>query len=224
MIIDNIQLQSLVPFCILVEVDQKQGKVEIIQSADGEAFMRVGNQPVERYTALVEHELLSNETVDDNDKLYKLMSDFWEAFYDPNGIVIPVEQPDSPLGYTQLPIQLFGVMSKVADYPGNLRIKGVNVFHTYVSRAVQPSMRQDIAVSYVASEQPAKADYYFSDLMAYFNDMSEKYDCQFMIGLNHGSLTLTPKYNGYNDKRHMRMNDELDIVLGVRHVKDKAKA
>lgn len=219
MIIDNIQVQSLVPLCIVVDVDQAKGKVEIVESAHGEAFMRLGNGPVERYAALMTHERLSNESVDDDRKLYDLMSEFWEAFYTPDGHLLAVEQPDSPLGYGQIGLQLFGVLSKVADYPGNLRIKAVRVEHSYASRAVTPSMRKDIAVEWRAVEQPAKADYYFSDLMDFFNSISENYNCQFMVGQSFGTITLTPKYKGYNDNRHLRMNEELDRVLGTRHEK-----
>lgn len=219
MIVDNVTIESLTPLCIVAQLDGGKGKVEIIESAQGEAFMRFGDSPVERYTALMEHEDLSNEKVDDNDKLYRFMSDFWEAFYKPEGHQLIVERADSPLGYGQIGLFLFGVLSKVADYPGNLRISGVTVEHTYPSRAVQPSLRKDIKVEWRSKDQPAKADYYFADLMAYLNGLSEPYNCQFLLSQSYGNFTITPKYKGYNDKRHLRMNEDLDRVLGVRHEK-----
>lgn len=180
--------------------------VDIVGSNDGEAFLRIGSDHVERYTAL-------SEAGTDFDR-----SAFWAGMHLHENKQLAINDPAAFTGFNIVPWILLATVSTVANYPENPLLDSVTFVHEYSAKTMMPSMKRDIKVEYVRAEQANESVlYYFGDAMAWLAHQGDLINGQFMVGLHGKRLTITAKYKGVRDNRHLGYNDSLDKTFGRRH-------
>lgn len=200
----DIKVVSLQPTAL--SVLWEGGSAEIIEANDGEAFIRIGELPVERYTLI-----MNGENPADVPSLYKAIADF-----ENKQILIPDE--NALMGFRPVDWDLIGVMPSVANFEGNLAFRMISVEHSYRAKTFMPSLRKDLLVSYSRAEDVEPTwGFYFGDLMDFIRGLSDKYKCQWMVTMGKDNIMLTAAYEGARDNRHLEMNGEFDARLGVRN-------
>jgi hypothetical protein len=201
----DIKLVTLQP--IALSVLWEGGSAELIEAHEGEAFLRIGTLPVERYTLV-----MNGENPADLGSLYKAIAE-----YEHKQILVPAE--DTLMGFAPMEFDLMGVLPSVADYEGNRRIPMVTFEHSYKAKTFMPSLRKELLVTWEQSKQEDTnmPGYAFAQLMDTIRQYGERYNCQFMVRLTDNNIMITAAYEGTRDNRHLELNKEIDLVLGQRN-------
>ena len=204
----DVVLNTLQPLSLKALLDNNE-TVDIVNSPSGEALIQIDDVSVERYTAL--HNLPDFD-----------VSDFWQqlSVFQPRLLMVPDERAFT--GFQPYKWSLLGTLSTIANYEGNAVIEKVLVKHKYNAKSFMPSLNKDTSVDYhrADQEQPSRM-FYFVDLMDKIAEMGEEYSSQFMVAKGSDSITITVKYKGVRDNRHLEMNKVFDELLGKRHVEEK---
>lgn len=204
--INDVILANAAPLSIQVLLDDNT-TVDIVPIDGGEALIRLGDQAVERYTALSENDID--------------LSEFWGqmAEFKPRLLMIPDESKFT--GFNPLPWELLSTVSTVANYPTNPRSDIIELRHEYATKTMMPGLRKDLSVAYRRSDQTDPHHlYYFADLMDWLSAMGDDFNVQFMVGKLPNGVSVTARYKGLRDNRHLKLNDLFDSAFGVRYVKE----
>jgi len=207
--INDVLLSSITPVGMQVLLDDNR-TVDIVNNNTGEALIRFGDQAVERYTALV-----SDESID--------LGEFWGLMYKFTPRLLMVPNHTKFTGFDPIPWQLLATVSTVANFEGNPTAPIIQLNHEYATKTAMPSLKKDIHISYKREEQDEPSHlYYFADLMDWMSTLGDDYGVQFMVGHSPNGVTITAKYKGVRDNRHLRVNELFDSLLGKRHGKTEA--
>lgn len=203
----DVVLNSLTPISLKVLLEDATA-VEVVEAVGGEALIQIENAKVERYTVL-------------HDQPEFDRSEFWRQMYTftPRLLMIPNEHAFT--GFTPAKWQVLGVVSTVANFEGNAVLARVNIVHEYASKTFMPSLRKDIKLVYRLADQPEPlAMYHFADMMDKIAELGDQFSAQFMVAKGTDAMTITVKYKGVRDNRHLELNKVFDELLGKRYVEE----
>lgn len=203
----DVVLNSLTPISLKVLLEDATA-VEVVEAAGGEALIQIEHAKVERYTVL-------------HDKPEFDVSEFWRQMYTftPRLLMIPNENAFT--GFTAAKWQVLGVVSTVANFEGNAVLARVNIVHEYAAKSFMPSLRKDIKLTYLLVDQAEPSHlYHFADMMDKIAELGEQYSSQFLVAKGTDAMTITVKYKGIRDNRHLELNKVFDEMLGKRHVEE----
>lgn len=213
--VTDLKLTNLQPLALSVLLDDST-TVELIEHGDGEAFMRIGESPVERFMAMpVETVAPEGEEAKPFD-----INAFYQAFieFDLKQVLIPDE--NTLMGFRPVEVQLFATLPSVADFEGNPVMDMVTVEHSYSAKTMMPALRKDLLVGYTRAkveDTTVGHEFYFADVMNLIRGYSDQFNCQWQVRVTNGSLLLTAAYEGTRDNRHLEMNKLLDERFGFRN-------
>lgn len=204
--INDVLLSNVTPIGMQVLLDDNT-TVDIVSNNSGEALIRFGDQAVERYTALA-----NTENFD--------LNEFWGLMFTFSPRLLMLPNHSKFTGFDPIPWQVLATVSTVANFEGNPTSKIIQLNHEYATKTAMPSLKKDIHVAYKREEQESPSHlYYFADLMDWLSTLGDAYNVQFMVGQSPNGVTITAKYKGVRDNRHLRVNELFDSLLGKRNGK-----